>query len=297
MDKTWIYESDRLSAKYLQGIEYFFEFALKSSEDGLLACPCNECVNVFRFDRNIVMDHLLSKGFSRGYTRWYFHGELLPSTTFESQFKESSSNAQENVNKYIQDMALGYANMGETSHNREFEENFNLSGDQNNQPQCDVLSEEAKKFYGFLQENDEKLFEGCRKHSKLSFILDLYHKKCMGGWSNASFQGLLDELRSTFPEGENLPKSAYEVKKLISKLGLGYKKIDVCPNNCMLFWKEDVDKQRCSFCNASRWHDDEDEISHKKRKTKRKSKKVLRYQIGFLILVFKDTSSYDGIRA
>ena len=75
-------------------------------------------------------------------------------------------------------------------------------------------------------------------HSKLSFILDLFHKKCMNGWSNKSFKDLLETLRMTFPGLGDLPRSSYEVKKLINELGLGYEKIHVCPNNCMLFWKD-----------------------------------------------------------
>lgn len=63
----------------------------------------------------------------------------------------------------------------------------------------------------------------------------------MGGWSNKSFEGFLDSLRETFLGGEKFPKSSYEVKKLISESSLGYWKVHVCPNNCMLFWKDRKD--------------------------------------------------------
>ena len=86
------------------------------------------------------------------------------------------------------------------------------------------LTEEAKKFRKLLKETDHELFCGCKKHSTLSFILELFHKKCMNGWSNKSFTELLGTLRETLPEGEKVPKSSYEVKKIISELGLGYKK-------------------------------------------------------------------------
>ena len=83
------------------------------------------------------------------------------------------------------------------------------------------------------------------KHSKLLFILDLFHKKCLNGWSNKPFKALIDTLRETLLEGDKLLKSSYEVKKLIHELGLGYEKIHVCPNNYTLFWKERVDDQIC----------------------------------------------------
>ena len=73
----------------------------------------------------------------------------------------------------------------------------------------------------------------------------------MNGWSNKSFTELLGTLRETLPEGEKLPKSSYEVKKIISELGLGYKKIHVCPNSCILFWKEHEHDDICTVCGAS----------------------------------------------
>ena len=146
---------------------------------------------------------------------------------------------------------------------------------------AEQLNEEAMKFYGLLEKSNEQLFKGCKKHSKLSFILDLFHKKCMNGWSNESFNKLLDELRETLPEGEELPSSSYEVKKIIRELGLSYEKIHACPNNCMLFWKEKVNEQVCSICGASRWQTEEndfdDNASVSMRKKKKKPIKVLRW--------------------
>ena len=141
------------------------------------------------------------------------------------------------------------------------------------------MTEEAKKFRKLLKETDQELFCGCKKHSTLSFILELFHKKCMNGWSNKSFTELLGTLRETFPEGEKLPKSSYEVKKIISELGLGYKKIHVCPNSCILFWKEHEHDDICIICGASRW--EENEISSNIRpsmslkKKHKKAKKIM----------------------
>jgi len=36
-------------------------------------------------------------------------------------------------------------------------------------------------------------------------------------------------------------------------LGLPYHTIDVCKNNCMLFWKEDKKEDQCRICGAQRW--------------------------------------------
>ena len=69
MDKSWINEENRVSARYLQGVIEFISFALKSSRDGKLACPCVKCVNTRRNTKYIVVEHLLNHGFfSKLYT-------------------------------------------------------------------------------------------------------------------------------------------------------------------------------------------------------------------------------------
>ncbi|XP_058076376.1 uncharacterized protein LOC131224956 [Magnolia sinica] len=76
---------------------------------------------------------------------------------------------------------------------------------------------------------------------------------------------LLELLKEALPEGEMLPKSFYEMKKIIGELGLKYNKIDACPNDCMLYWKETINEQSCAICGTSRWkmveHQSDDEGS------------------------------------
>ena len=65
---------------------------------------------------------------------------------------------------------------------------------------------------------------------------------------------------------------------MIKKLGLTYTKIDMCPNDCMLYWAEDENKEECK---TSRWkneksRNDEGATSTRK-KRKKQSAKVLRY--------------------
>ena len=42
-----------------------------------------------------------------------------------------------------------------------------------------------------------------------------------------------------------LSNSFYKAKKTIWDLGLDYKKIDACVNDCMLYWKENSKKKKC----------------------------------------------------
>ncbi|XP_071741395.1 uncharacterized protein [Rutidosis leptorrhynchoides] len=59
-------------------------------------------------------------------------------------------------------------------------------------------------------------------------------------------------MRKAFPHAA-IPKSLYELRKMIRDLGLGYEKIDACPNDCMLYWKENKDKIKCDVCQTSRY--------------------------------------------
>ncbi|XP_060185905.1 uncharacterized protein LOC132615335 [Lycium barbarum] len=67
--------------------------------------------------------------------------------------------------------------------------------------------------------------------------------------------GLIIVESDALPEGEKFPPSFYESKKLVKGLGLNYKKIHACPNDCMLFRKEFANKDINNYliCGASRW--------------------------------------------
>ncbi|WMV09410.1 hypothetical protein MTR67_002795 [Solanum verrucosum] len=100
----------------------------------------------------------------------------------------------------------------------------------------------------------------------------------MGRWSNASFTMLLKLLKDELlPDGANLPNSYYEAKKIIQELGLSYKKIDACANDCMLYWKEDSLLDSCKVCGASRWKINTHSGEKKNKKGKKIALKSLRY--------------------
>jgi uncharacterized protein (DUF2344 family) len=50
-----------------------------------------------------------------------------------------------------------------------------------------------------------------------------------------------------------MPKDMYQSKKLLSRLGMDYEKIDVCDNNYMLFWKETASEKKCTICGERRF--------------------------------------------
>ncbi|XP_070055746.1 uncharacterized protein [Nicotiana tomentosiformis] len=86
-----------------------------------------------------------------------------------------------------------------------------------------------------------------------------------------------------------IPNYFYEAKNTINKLCLDYVKIDACPNDCMLCWEDDIDKQKCKYSHTSRWKPDKKsnkifvsatgkkKQSATNKKQKKKPAKVLHY--------------------
>ncbi|KAF3643155.1 hypothetical protein FXO38_04173 [Capsicum annuum] len=107
----------------------------------------------------------------------------------------------------------------------------------------DFSGSNNQDYFELLKDGSEDLYEGS-KYSKLEFLLKLYHIKCLSRLSDKGMTMLLDLLRDAFKFAK-IPISFYEAKKTINKLCLDYIKIDACPNDCMLYWKDDVNAESC----------------------------------------------------
>jgi hypothetical protein len=58
-------------------------------------------------------------------------------------------------------------------------------------------------------------------------------------FSNNFYKELLNLISDVLPKNHKMPKDMYQSKKLLSSLGMDYKKIYVYDNNCMLFLEGD----------------------------------------------------------
>ena len=67
-----------------------------------------------------------------------------------------------------------------------------------------------------------------------------------------AFNDLLGLLKEAFPFAKLL-KNFQEDKNIIRDLGIDYKKMYACPNDCMLYWKEHEKDNCCSRHKVSRW--------------------------------------------
>ena len=60
-------------------------------------------------------------------------------------------------------------------------------------------------------------------------------------------------MKEICPDTNDMARNYYEIKKLLASLELPQTKIDVCPNSCMLFWKDNEILYTCSVCDEGRY--------------------------------------------
>ena len=60
-----------------------------------------------------------------------------------------------------------------------------------------------------------------------------------------SFTFLLQVVQDMHPEDNTLPKSYYQVKKILCLMGMEYSKIHACPNDCRLYRNEFQEMHNC----------------------------------------------------
>ncbi|XP_019227915.1 PREDICTED: uncharacterized protein LOC109209161 [Nicotiana attenuata] len=264
-NKRWMY-CERVSKEYLDGVEDFLNHAFSEKQYGeKIACPCTECVLIHQVNRATTYDHLVVNDIIPSYDTWYCYGESLKgSNNAEENNRSQSTQSGDDMRGMIHDAFAGVTQFMDTDVSElggmEQDLQENTAHPFGNQPHLEV-----DKFEWLMKEANEELYPGCKKFSKLSFLLHLYRTKCMFKWSNESFNSFLGLLKDALPEGEKLPPSFYETKKIVEGLGLKYEKIHACPNDCMLFRKEFANKNvnECKICGASRWKNDARKIPAK----------------------------------
>ncbi|XXG86159.1 hypothetical protein AAC387_Pa11g1107 [Persea americana] len=236
MDKSWMQKS-KVSLDYLNGVKKFLDFAFDHTTNGdKIQCPCIKCCNKFYKNREKVHGDLLWNGKMKRYIHWMSHGE-----DNGDEYISDESDEGDDIHGMLQD-TFGMSNL--------------VGGDDNEIPEestPDELNMEVQKFYELLKEAKIELYPRCTKFSKLSLIERLFHLKCINGWSNKSFDMLLELLKEGLSVSEMLPKNHYESKKILRDHGLHYKKIDDCWNDCMLYWKEYENTNECTICGESGW--------------------------------------------
>nr|XP_025625188.1 uncharacterized protein LOC112717339 [Arachis hypogaea] len=250
MNKLWITKS-RNSIEYERGVRRFIDFAFENSLAEAIVCPCLKCSFRKKVTKGEMYDHLICTQFPKEYTLWFYHGEIEVGDPSSNVSNSDASNAFDDLfnQDSIHDM-LGDA-FGTDMHwanEVSLESDEDIDGVERVMP--DVA--DAAELEELASHAELLLYEGCTRYSRLSFLVKMYHIKCICGMTDKAISMIFELLHDVFEHAE-IPSSFYEAKKTILKLGMNYEKIHACPNNCMLYWGEDKEKEMCKVCNRSRW--------------------------------------------
>jgi len=100
---------------------------------------------------------------------------------------------------------------------------------------------------------ETSLYPGSTNFTQLSTMLRLMNLKAINGWTDKSFTKLFQLLKNMLPKGNTLPNRNYEAKKILCAMGIEYKKIHACSNDCILYRKDFELFKKFSRCGLSRY--------------------------------------------
>ena len=71
-----MYNADRHSNKFIEGLHYFLSVAEANKQNGFMCCPCVHCNNNKDYSSSrILHSHIFANGFMEKYVCWMKHGE------------------------------------------------------------------------------------------------------------------------------------------------------------------------------------------------------------------------------
>ena len=74
--------------------------------------------------------------------------------------------------------------------------------------------------------------------SLLKAVARLTNLKCEYNLLHRAVDAIATFMKGICPDTNDIARNYYEIKKLLAGLELPHTKIDVYPNGCMLFWKD-----------------------------------------------------------
>ena len=221
----------RLSHPYIEGVNAFINFArVVVDSSGNIQCPCIHYGNCYRQSPITMCIHLLLCGIIQCYINWYNHGEshVLNENIHDNEM--SDGDHMDGINALVGDRIRG-------------------------EPRNAIKDEEVRYFDKLEEDAKHKLYPGCIDYSILKFVIEMLNVKVITNLSNKGLDMMLELQTKVLPKGNLVPRSTYEAKKILHHLGMSYKHIDACKNDCALFWKENENLDKCSVCEAPRYKD------------------------------------------
>ncbi|GKV02853.1 hypothetical protein SLEP1_g15237 [Rubroshorea leprosula] len=242
-------------------VDIFLDFAFSQTDsmfcaNNMIQCPCSKCWNREWHHRRKVQSHLIKNDFMDWYFIWKRHGEIIHRKRHCTQVGESSSAAaaatMNNVPSVNQFRDMLHDAMGPNFFNNENSATgvegatqFDASFDDPYGVSTESILEEprgdAKQFFDLLRVADTPLFEGCDDgFTVFKWVCQLMSAKTLLNMSVTNWDYVLKHSLMAFKkvDREKLLIDYYSVKKMLRRLGLGYKKYDAYVNNCLLYYGE-----------------------------------------------------------
>jgi hypothetical protein len=188
--------------------------------------PCSICQNLRCLEnKRTIAIHLCKDGFVSAYEVWTFHDELSTRVIVEDGHD---------------------CDVGDVDRMDEMLEAIQTEVSE------DPPTLEVEAFFKLLKASEDPL-HGHIEVTLLAFITRMMAIKSKYFFSNNCYHDPVKLISDILLKPHKVPKDMYQSKKMMSALGLKYEKIDVCPDNCMLFWKEHANEKKRLECGQSRF--------------------------------------------
>ena len=149
-----MYNADRRSKEYIEGVHYFLKTAERHNQRGFMCCPCRDCKNDREYSSSGPIHlHLLQRGFMPNYICWTKHRERgVLEDEEEEEEEEDTIPVCAQYGLFADDV------MGEAG----FEENYALA-----QMLCDKEKDcenkkDRKKLERMLEDHKTLLYPNCK---------------------------------------------------------------------------------------------------------------------------------------
>ncbi|XP_074299529.1 uncharacterized protein LOC141630650 [Silene latifolia] len=250
MDRSWMY--GKRDFVYLERLEEFLSCAVEHQRlhgDNQFVCPCTLCQNRKKVNsRDELREHLILKGFKADYNVWIWHGESVNDTCSNVNFGINDKDGDQ--------IDVGVENDDEIFENIDMDDNIEPDNDNIDGLMKDLEEDivECPIIFQRMVDNSKKpLYPNGSKFSLLLAVLKLFTLKAGNGWSDKSFTSLLELLCQMLPEGNELPSTTYECKKLLCPLSMSYQKIHACVKDSYFVRKKYSELKECPKCGESRY--------------------------------------------
>ena len=100
----------------------------------------------------------------------------------------------------------------------------------------------AQQFYDMLDAANNLLWPGCENHSQLLVVATMLNINVEHHLSERAFDAISKLMKEVVPKKNLIAQSFYETKRMVWGLGLPIEKIHCCPNGCMIYWGEYLNK-------------------------------------------------------